>query len=131
MPLPRRLLFAATVPMILGARLGAQTLALPTHPPIDTTVAVRAVSAPASDSARVVVGAPIDGDRVAAHRAETNTTKSLIMARSGPGLGEARAMMIVGGAALIVGSFIDGTTGRIVMVGGAVVGLIGLYEYLQ
>ena len=40
-------------------------------------------------------------------------------------------MMIVGGAALIVGAIIGGTPGTIVMVGGGVVGLIGLYNYLE
>ena len=44
---------------------------------------------------------------------------------------QSRAMMIVGGAALIVGAIIGGTPGTIVMVGGGVVGLIGLYNYLE
>jgi hypothetical protein len=41
------------------------------------------------------------------------------------------ALMIVGGAGLIVGAIIGGTAGTIVMVGGGVVGLVGLYKYLQ
>ena len=41
------------------------------------------------------------------------------------------ALMIVGGAALVVGSLIDGDTGTIVMVSGAAVGLLGLYRYLR
>jgi hypothetical protein len=40
-------------------------------------------------------------------------------------------MMIVGGAALIVGAVIGHTAGTLIMVGGAVVGLAGLYQYLQ
>ncbi len=44
---------------------------------------------------------------------------------------QSRAMMIVGGAALIVGAVIGGTPGTVVMVGGAVVGLFGLFDYLQ
>lgn len=44
---------------------------------------------------------------------------------------QSRAMMIVGGAALIVGAIIGGTPGTIVMIGGGVVGLIGLYNYLE
>ena len=47
------------------------------------------------------------------------------------GLGQSRAMMIVGGAALIVGAVIGHTAGTLIMVGGAVVGLVGLYQYLQ
>ncbi|HUX35346.1 MAG TPA: hypothetical protein VMV51_15850 [Gemmatimonadaceae bacterium] len=44
---------------------------------------------------------------------------------------QSRAMMIVGGAGLIVGAIIGGTPGTLVMVGGGVVGLVGLYDYLQ
>jgi hypothetical protein len=39
--------------------------------------------------------------------------------------------MIVGGAALITGALIGGDVGTIFMVGGAVMGLDGLYQYLQ
>ena len=41
------------------------------------------------------------------------------------------AMMIVGGVALIVGAVIGGTAGTIVMIGGGVLGLFGLWNYLQ
>jgi hypothetical protein len=41
------------------------------------------------------------------------------------------ALMIVGGAALLAGAIIGGDAGTIFMVGGAVVGLVGLYQYLQ
>lgn len=41
------------------------------------------------------------------------------------------ALMIVGGAAMIVGSLIDGDSGTIIMVGGGVAGLIGLFQYLR
>jgi hypothetical protein len=54
-----------------------------------------------------------------------------LIAPNRAGLGQSRAMMIVGGAAVIVGAVIGGTPGTLFMVGGAVVGLIGLYEYLQ
>ncbi|MBM4194845.1 MAG: hypothetical protein FJ202_10770 [Gemmatimonadetes bacterium] len=42
-----------------------------------------------------------------------------------------RAMMIVGGAAFIAGAIIRDTPGQIVMIGGAGLGLWGLYQYLQ
>jgi hypothetical protein len=41
------------------------------------------------------------------------------------------AMMVVGGAAIIAGSIVGGGGGYAIAVGGAVVGLIGLYQYLQ
>lgn len=40
-------------------------------------------------------------------------------------------MMIVGGAALVVGAVIDGDAGTIIMIGGGAVGLLGLYRYLS
>ena len=39
--------------------------------------------------------------------------------------------MIVGGAAFLAGAIIGGDAGTIIMVGGAAVGLYGLYLYLQ
>jgi hypothetical protein len=42
-----------------------------------------------------------------------------------------RALMIVGGAALIIGAIIDRPAGTIIMIGGGVMGLFGLYQYLQ
>ena len=41
------------------------------------------------------------------------------------------AWMIVGGAGLLVGAVIGGDPGTIVMVGGGVIGLIGLFRYLN
>ncbi len=41
------------------------------------------------------------------------------------------ALMIVGGAALVIGSVIDGDAGTLMMVGGGVMGLLGLYRYLS
>jgi hypothetical protein len=39
--------------------------------------------------------------------------------------------MIVGGAALVVGSLVGGDAGTIIMVTGAVIGLVGLFRYLR
>lgn len=47
------------------------------------------------------------------------------------GQSQSVALMIVGGAGLIVGSLIDGDSGTIIMVGGGVAGLFGLYQYLR
>ncbi|HVA58813.1 MAG TPA: hypothetical protein VNF92_13105 [Gemmatimonadaceae bacterium] len=41
------------------------------------------------------------------------------------------ALMVVGGAGLIVGAVIGGRPGTIVMLGSGVIGLIGLYRYMQ
>jgi hypothetical protein len=51
--------------------------------------------------------------------------------RGSAGLGQSEAMMIVGGAAILVGAIVGGNAGDVFMVGGAIVGLYGLYKYLQ
>ncbi|HET9424084.1 MAG TPA: hypothetical protein VFO55_01835 [Gemmatimonadaceae bacterium] len=44
---------------------------------------------------------------------------------------ESKAMMVVGAAAFVAGALIDGDAGTVLMVGGAVVGLYGLWNYLR
>jgi hypothetical protein len=79
----------------------------------------------------VVAGASMTGLRAGVHLRETSRPSVPTMAPARAGLGQARAMMVVGAAALVAGAIIGGDPGTIVMVGGAVIGLIGLYEYLQ
>ncbi len=79
-----------------------------------------------------VAGASMTGLRAGVHLRETSRPSAPTMAAPArAGLGQARAMMVVGVAALVAGAIIGGDPGTIVMVGGAVIGLIGLYEYLQ
>lgn len=47
------------------------------------------------------------------------------------GAGQNIALMVVGGAALVIGAVIGGTAGLLLAVGGAVVGLYGLYNFVQ
>ena len=78
------------------------------------------------------VGAPMTGLRAGVHGRETSRPdRPTLAAPQHANLGQARAMMVVGVAALIAGAIIGDTPGTIVMVGGAVIGLIGLYDYLQ
>ena len=51
--------------------------------------------------------------------------------RGAPARSQAATLMIVGAAALVVGALVGGTGGDLLMLGGAVVGLVGLYRYLQ
>lgn len=53
-----------------------------------------------------------------------------VPARRGGG-GQPATLIVVGGAAILVGLLIGGGAGGAIAVGGAVVGLIGLYQYLQ
>jgi hypothetical protein len=76
-------------------------------------------------------GAPLTGLRSAVHTEETARAARPNAMATNANLGQARAMMIVGGAALITGAIIGGDPGTVIMVGGAVIGLYGLYQYLQ
>jgi hypothetical protein len=40
-------------------------------------------------------------------------------------------MMVVGGAGLLVGAVVGGKAGGAIMAGGAVLGLVGLWNYLK
>ena len=51
--------------------------------------------------------------------------------RRSQGMGQAQAMMIVGGAAVVVGIIIGDDVGTLIAVSGAIVGLYGLYQYLK
>jgi hypothetical protein len=46
-------------------------------------------------------------------------------------LGEAKAEMVVGGAAIVVGALVGGGGGQVLIFGGAVIGLYGLWNYLK
>lgn len=47
------------------------------------------------------------------------------------GAGQSVALMAVGGAALVLGLIIGGSAGTVLAVGGAVLGLLGLYQFLR
>jgi hypothetical protein len=77
-------------------------------------------------------GASMAGLRAGVHARETKRPDQPTVAAASRGnLGQARAMMVVGVAALITGAVIGGQAGTFIMVGGAVIGLVGLYDYLQ
>jgi hypothetical protein len=78
------------------------------------------------------LGAPMTGLRAGMHARETSRPdQPTVVLPQHANLGQARAMMVVGVAALIAGAVIGDTPGQIVMIGGAVIGLVGLYDYLQ
>lgn len=99
---------------------------------IETTVATPTQETPVAQQAPAR-GAAITGLRAGVHVRETTRPAEITMAPAATraGLGQARAMMVVGVAALISGAIIGGQAGTFIMVGGAVIGLVGLYDYLQ
>lgn len=98
--------------------LAPQSLASRT-PPAD-------VAAPARTA-----GPTVDAARAGVTPQTSQELKLSAAAQRRRGLGQPVALMVVGGAALLTGLIIGDDAGTVIAVGGALVGLYGLYEYLQ
>jgi hypothetical protein len=88
-------------------------------------------AAPGQQPARPGVGPSVESGIAAAHRV---AAAPLDVAPGDPGsphVGRDEALMIVGGAAFIVGAIIGDKSGTVFMVGGGLVFLYGLFEFLQ
>jgi hypothetical protein len=98
--------------------------------------AQQAVSTPAGTVQHQVAPAGPTIDRAAVGaRANAQTPANLDEAQAAMqqrlGLGQARALMIVGFGAVVVGLLIGDDVGTLIAVAGAAVGLYGLYHYLK
>jgi len=127
----RKLIIAmgmALLAMPLLAQSGAtrpDTTALSVVAPSSVTPATVVIDrSPASDAVPSWVHA------MSATRVTSPPTAAVHALDSGP-TSENRAMMIVGGAALVVGAIISGKAGTLIMVGGGVLGLLGLWNYAR
>ncbi len=120
----RWLAFAAAV-FAFAAPMSAQQIVAaepsPTPPTASLWSAASIVSAPGLDLASGPV--PVVADE--------STPAPFTSPVPAMGQRQSVALMIVGGAGLLVGSIIGGDSGKIIMVGGGVAGLIGLYHYLR
>lgn len=113
----------AAVACTLPFTLPAQSVSPAPAVIAETLVPPPAASTPAGPtiaSSSVAVRPAVDSVAVTAQRG----TRS-------QGFGQSQALMIVGGAAVVVGIIIGGESGTLIAVGGAVVGLYGLYQYLK
>ena len=106
--------------LLLTAPLRAQEASLVAAPAI-TPPAASEFSAPAGPTASSAV--------VAVRRAPAEPTAPAAPAAGNQGRGT--ALMIFGGAAILTGIVIGNGAGYAISVVGAVVGLYGLYQYLQ
>jgi len=111
---PIRLVFAALVAATLSSPAFAQgpAAARPTVAPSGPVLAQQAVGVQRLADAPVPAPLP----HPAPFRADTRQN---------------RALMIVGGAGMLTGAVIGGNAGGLISVGGAVVFLWGLYQYLN
>jgi hypothetical protein len=128
-PLVLRAALAGVALCLSAGTARAQQALAPLAPRADVSLRTPARdAAPAADSARV--GPTVDAARVAASEPRSH---ELIVTSAAPrrGLGQPIALMVVGGAALLTGLIIGDDAGTVIAVSGALVGLYGLYEYLQ
>jgi len=135
MTIARRLTTAATMLFAAAGSLAAQSAAPrdAADAPPTPVAAAAAESAPAVSAAGAepLSFAPTEPRaRVGVHALSADAPAPVAPPRRDH-VNQNVALMIVGGAGLIVGAIIGGTPGTVVMVGGGVVGLIGLYRYLQ
>jgi uncharacterized membrane protein len=120
--------------VLLAPRLGAQAAVQPpaVQEPTAAGAAAPAPVTPADSAAPVPRGPTQDAARVGAQRsAESGPLEANAPRRGGPGFGRSEAMMIVGGTAVVIGLIIGDGAGGALAFGGAVVGLVGLYQYLR
>jgi hypothetical protein len=84
----------------------------------------------APDTARVAPAPTVEASATAFRVASRTDSATTAMQRR-QSAGKPVALMIVGGAAILVGAVIGDAPGTLFMVGGAVALLYGLYLYLQ
>lgn len=93
-------------------------------------IAIAQAPVKATTAQRVSAGPTVAASVVGIRRAET-AKKVAPAADAHMGAGRNVALMVVGGAALIIGAVIGGTAGVLIAVAGAAVGLYGLYNFVQ
>lgn len=109
--------------MAMGASaLQAQSVTLPTPAPL----AMQNVVEP-STSAATMTGPRV---RTAGISRTAVTAGGASAIQGGPSRRDL-SWMVVGGATLIVGGIVGGDGGQIIMITGAVIGLVGLWRFLQ
>jgi hypothetical protein len=115
-----------TLAAVVGAVAAAPLDAQQTSP---TAVGVPSAPVQSAPAGPVVERAAVGARPLAQRPATLDDAEAAMQSRVG--LGQARALMIVGFAAVVIGLLMDNDPGTLIAVGGAVVGLYGLYHYLR
>lgn len=125
MPSYSRLAMLAAA-LFVAAPLAAQQASLDTSVPVTVSAVV---TTPAPVAPTVAPVGPVLQPAAVGFR--TNTTPAAMMPATYGDNSQNVALMVVGGAGLIVGAVIGGRSGTIVMLGSGILGLVGLFRYLQ
>lgn len=135
MPIARRLTAALAVLIAAAGSLTAQstqTLAVAdSQRPSPSAAGTGQTAAVQPAAAQPLSLAPFEQNaRVGVHALSPNGPAPIAPPRREK-MGKDVALMIVGGVVLLIGAVVGGTAGDIIMIGGGVAGVIGLYRYLQ
>ena len=99
---------------------------------ITSPAAIAVAQAPvATHAQKAAAGPTVAASVVGIKRAENAKALAAPAAEARLGAGKNVALMVVGGAALIIGAVIGGTAGVLIAVTGAAIGLYGLYNFVQ
>jgi len=98
------------------------------HSPPQTATRVEQSAGPRVEQA---AGPRVEATATAFRKTTQSADSAAMLQRSRQNVGQPVAMMIVGGAAIVLGAVIGDEIGTIFMIGGAVALLYGLYKYLQ
>lgn len=120
-----RKIISATAILVMAVTSSAAAVA---QAPAKTSSPATTTSSP-SYSAKSA-GPTVEATRLGVKQAP-NASKAPMAYDAHMGAGRNVALMVVGGAALIVGAVIGGAPGLIIAVAGAAVGLYGLYYFIQ
>lgn len=120
--------FRLALPFALALGVASMAMARPAAAQSISLAPAPAVAAVAAPVAEPATGPSLDAASVAVRHAEVPVTTTM---QRRAGYGQPIALMVVGGAAILTGLIIGDDAGTAIAVGGAVVGLIGLYQYLQ
>ena len=88
-------------------------------------------SAPNTVKTLPAAGPTLENSAVAFRQLAGADSSALEMQRRRQGMDRSVALMVVGGAAILVGAVIGDDPGALFVIGGAVALLYGLYQYLQ
>lgn len=119
----RPLAVALGAALLLSSPARAQDTSLATTPSASSSTVADTASAPA--------GPILSEASIAVRRAPVTAAAPAAAAAAGRSRDSGTALMIVGGAAVLTGIVIGNGAGYAISVVGAVIGLYGLYQYLQ
>lgn len=116
-------------PMVLIAGLCLAATASAQSPTAPDSARVAPATAAPADS--VASGPRVESTATGIRRLAVTDDANLLQRRQPQNVGKPMALMIVGGAAIVLGAVVGGDVGTLFMIGGTVTLLIGLYQYLM